>query len=132
MAFVKVADNMPPMPGTEDLSLGKVARLCGVSRSTVYRWVVGGQLQAYPLPSGHFRVKPIDVSRFCQANGVPDPLQGVDSRTIESHEDIEVVTSPAAPLLVLKKPSVSAMSSVHRRVLSRWCWSLMTNRQFAW
>ena len=83
------------MPGAEDLSLGKVARLCQVSRSTVYRWVVGGQLQAYPLPSGHFRVKPVDVSRFCQANGVPDPLQSVDLQTLESHQDLDATAVPA-------------------------------------
>lgn len=65
---------MSDMAGSDDFSLGKVASLCQVSRSTVYRWVVSGQLEAYHLPSGHFRVKPMALSRFCQSNGVPDPL----------------------------------------------------------
>ena len=57
----------------EHLSLGRIAKLCKVSRTTVYRWIVNEQLKAYSLPSGHFRVRPADLSTFCQAYRIPDP-----------------------------------------------------------
>ena len=56
----------------EHLSLGKVAKRCNVSRTTVYRWIVHGHLKAYALPSGHFRVRPEDLETFCQSFGIPD------------------------------------------------------------
>lgn len=60
----------------DHLSLGKIAKLCNVSRTTAYRWVDNGQLKAYALPSGHFRVRPDDLSEFCAAYQIPDPFVG--------------------------------------------------------
>ncbi len=60
------------MSKDEHLSLGKVAKRCNVSRTTVYRWIVHGHLKAYALPSGHFRVRPEDLETFCQSFGIPD------------------------------------------------------------
>jgi excisionase family DNA binding protein len=62
------------MPTSKDdhLSLGKVAKRCNVSRTTVYRWIIHGHLKAYALPSGHFRVKPDDLEEFCRQFGLPD------------------------------------------------------------
>ncbi len=61
------------MPANDEhLSLGKVAKRCNVSRTTVYRWIIGGHLKAYALPSGHFRVKPEDLAEFCRAFNMPD------------------------------------------------------------
>lgn len=57
----------------DHMSLGRIAKVCNVSRTTVYRWVMNGQLQAYMLPSGHYRVRPKDLSRFCTDFGIPDP-----------------------------------------------------------
>jgi excisionase family DNA binding protein len=55
---------------TDHLSLGSVAKRCNVSRTTVYRWIISGQLKAYSLPSGHFRVIPVDLDEFCQSFGI--------------------------------------------------------------
>jgi excisionase family DNA binding protein len=55
---------------TDHLSLGSVAKRCNVSRTTVYRWIISGQLKAYSLPSGHFRVIPVDLHEFCQSFGI--------------------------------------------------------------
>jgi excisionase family DNA binding protein len=60
------------MSKDEHLSLGKVAKRCNVSRTTVYRWIVHGHLKAYALPSGHYRVRPDDLDGFCQSFGIPD------------------------------------------------------------
>jgi excisionase family DNA binding protein len=60
------------MSDGEHLSLGSVAKRCNVSRTTVYRWIISGQLKAYSLPSGHFRVTPDDLNVFCRAFGIPE------------------------------------------------------------
>ena len=68
------------MSTDEHLSLGKVAKRCNVSRTTVYRWIIGGHLKAYSLPSGHFRVKPPDLADFCRQFGMPDVSKAVEQR----------------------------------------------------
>ncbi len=64
----------------EHQSLGKIAKRCNVSRTTVYRWIVHGHLKAYALPSGHFRVRPEDLETFCQSFGIPDVGKKVSGR----------------------------------------------------
>ncbi len=44
------------------LTVGKAARMCGVSNRTVINWISRGQLQANRLPSGHHRIH-VDVLR---------------------------------------------------------------------
>ena len=61
------------MADSDHLSLGRIAKMCNVSRTTVYRWIINKQLDAYTLPSGHFRVRPADLSVFCSNFGIPDP-----------------------------------------------------------
>jgi len=60
----------------EHLSLGKVAKRCSVSRTTVYRWIINGHLKAHALPSGHFRVNPTDLDAFCRTFGIPESSNG--------------------------------------------------------
>ena len=40
----------------EYVSVGFVARRCGVSNTTVLRWIGAGLLPAFRLPGGHYRV----------------------------------------------------------------------------
>lgn len=65
------------MAHDEHLSLGKIAKQCNVSRTTVYRWIINGHLRAYSLPSGHFRVRPDDLAEFRKTFGIPDPHDAV-------------------------------------------------------
>lgn len=46
------------------LSVGEAARLVGVSRSTIDRYINEGKLQAKRLPSGHRRVRREDALRL--------------------------------------------------------------------
>jgi excisionase family DNA binding protein len=48
----------------EYLTTGFVARYCGVSNTTALRWIKRGQLQAFVLPSGHYRVHKDDFNEF--------------------------------------------------------------------
>jgi excisionase family DNA binding protein len=46
----------------EYVSVGFVARRCGVSNTTVLRWIGSGRLPAFRLPGGHYRVAKNDYS----------------------------------------------------------------------
>ena len=57
----------PPQPGASSgtalLSTGEVARLFGVSPSTVTRWAREGILKAVRTPGGHFRFREAEARR---------------------------------------------------------------------
>jgi excisionase family DNA binding protein len=48
----------------EYISVGFVAKRCGVSNTTVLRWIGAGQLSAFRLPGGHYRIHNQDFSDF--------------------------------------------------------------------
>jgi excisionase family DNA binding protein len=55
----------------ELLTTSRVAKLLGVSQSTVERWIGLDRLKAIKLPSGHYRVRRSEVDRILsdQENG---------------------------------------------------------------
>lgn len=65
--------NPKAQPIREGLSLGKVARYCGVTRKTILRWVNEGLIKSFALPSGHHRVPREEVVRFLEGHGMPVP-----------------------------------------------------------
>ena len=72
---------MATLGDPDHLSLGSVAKRCNVCRSTVYRWIISGQLKAYSLPSGHFRVIPADLEEFSVSFGISQQgPEGVNTR----------------------------------------------------
>ncbi len=84
----------------DHLSLGKVAKRCNVSRTTVYRWIIGGHLKAYSLPSGHFRVKPDDLAEFCRAFSMPNVME-VGTRRKAVGDKLNVLIADDHPDVVL-------------------------------
>lgn len=50
----------------EYLTTGYVAKYCGVSNTTALRWIKKGQLQAFVLPSGHYRIHKDDFIKFIE------------------------------------------------------------------
>ena len=60
-----VLSRIPAEP--EFLSRGEVARLFGVSLSTVTRWARTGLLQAVRTPGGHYRYRAKDMRRAARA-----------------------------------------------------------------
>lgn len=48
----------------EYISVGFVAKRCGVSNTTVLLWISTGRLPAFRLPGGHFRVGSGDFAYF--------------------------------------------------------------------
>ena len=75
------ARNRPPLPPTpaapELLSRAEVARLFGVSVSTVSRWARQGLLKAVRTPGGHYRFRADEMRRAVRA-GSPDELTRLD------------------------------------------------------
>ena len=66
-----------PDPAPEFLSRGEVARLFGVSASTVTRWARTGLLKAVRTPGGHYRFRAEETRRAAQS-GPPDELVRLD------------------------------------------------------
>lgn len=52
------------------LTVPEAARLCGVSRNTVYLWVKNGRLKAYQTPGRTNLIRPRDLLDFMQENGL--------------------------------------------------------------
>ena len=93
-----------PVSPDDHLSLGKVAKRCNVSRTTVYRWIIGGHLKAYSLPSGHFRVKPDDLADFCRAFSMPDVLTvGTKRKPVGDKLNVLIADDHPDVVLLLKK-----------------------------
>ena len=84
-------ETMAESQRSEVLTTHAVARLCGVSRPTVIRWIQDGLLDAYKTPGGHRRVRRGALLEFCREHGVP--LVSSDS-------------SPRPVLVVDDEPSV--------------------------
>ncbi len=55
----------------EFISVGFIAKGCGVSNTTVLRWISTGQMPAFRLPSGHYRVERRDFSQFLTRYSIP-------------------------------------------------------------
>lgn len=84
----------------DHLSLGKVAKRCNVSRTTVYRWIINGHLKAYSLPSGHFRVTPEDLEGFRSSFGIPN-VEEISTRREAAKDKIHVLIADDHPDMVL-------------------------------
>jgi excisionase family DNA binding protein len=95
------------MPDPDHLSLGSVAKRCNVSRTTVYRWIISGQLKAYSLPSGHFRVIPVDLEAFCASfrltHNVSDGSLSGGRRAVPNRVNILVADDHPDALLLFKR-----------------------------
>jgi excisionase family DNA binding protein len=55
----------------EYISVGFIAKHCGVSNTTVLRWIESGRLLAFRLPGGHHRVDRKDLVKFLDEYHMP-------------------------------------------------------------
>lgn len=55
----------------EYISVGFIAKHCGVSNTTVLRWIDAGRLPAFRLPGGHHRVGREDLIIFLKKYHMP-------------------------------------------------------------
>ena len=64
----------------EYVTVGFVARCCGVSNTTVLRWIERGQLLAFRLPAGHHRVGREAFAEFLAKHHIPVPEWGNENK----------------------------------------------------
>ena len=57
----------------ECISVGFIAKGCGVSNATVLRWIRAGKLRAFRLPGGHYRIERKALAEFLEKNNLPLP-----------------------------------------------------------
>ena len=57
----------------EYVTVGFIARRCGVSNTTVLRWIDKGELPAFRLPAGHYRIAREKFAEFLTNYGIPVP-----------------------------------------------------------
>jgi excisionase family DNA binding protein len=62
--------NLSEQWSPEYISVGFIAKRCGVSNTTVLRWITTGQLPAFRLPGGHYRIEKGDFSEFLTKNSM--------------------------------------------------------------
>lgn len=55
----------------EKITPATVADYCQVSKCTVLNWIKNGQLTAFRLPSGHYRITRIDFMAFLKEFNIP-------------------------------------------------------------
>ncbi len=55
----------------ELISVGFIAKRCGVSNTTVLRWISTGQLDAFRLPGGHYRIERNNFLGFLTKYSIP-------------------------------------------------------------
>ena len=60
------------------LSVPEAARLCGISRNTMYLWVRDKKLDAFQTPGRTYMIRPADLVRFMQNSGMFIPADLYD------------------------------------------------------
>jgi excisionase family DNA binding protein len=63
------------------IKIKDIARKCMVSQTTVRRWIESGQLRAFKLPSGHYRINQVDYRRFLKEIGISDEKSAFESKS---------------------------------------------------
>lgn len=76
----------------EYISVGFAAKRCGVSNTTVLRWITTGQLLAFRLPAGHYRICRGDFVEFLTKYSIPLHQKGettAEIRDLVTNTDAE-------------------------------------------
>jgi len=81
------------IPEPKFLSVPEAAKICGVSRNTVYMWVRQGKLGAYQTPGRTNLIRPSDLVKFMEENGMFVPNSLVDM----AREDVKLMGGTTEP-----------------------------------
>jgi excisionase family DNA binding protein len=79
----KISEQWTP----EYISVGFIAKRCGVSNTTVLRWIGTGQFPAFRLPGGHYRVGREDFHEFLTKYNMPTGDNTPENNT-QDHNDL--------------------------------------------
>ncbi|MFT7511193.1 MAG: excisionase family DNA binding protein [Candidatus Omnitrophota bacterium] len=81
------------IPEPKFLSVPEAAKVCGVSRNTVYMWVRQGKLGAYQTPGRTNLIRPSDLVKFMEENGMFVPNTLIEM----AREDVKLMGGESAP-----------------------------------
>lgn len=74
------------IPQPKFLSVPEAAKICGVSRNTVYAWVRQGKLGAYQTPGRTNLIRPSDLVKFMHQNGMFVPSSLVEVARVDDKQ----------------------------------------------
>ena len=80
-------EKVEPQVDFEDLkplSVGKIAGLCNLDRTTIFRWIKRGKLKAWTTPGRHYRVSPEEFIRFVHEYDIPIEKPYPDKKEIRA------------------------------------------------
>lgn len=102
------------------LSVPEAAKLCGVSRNTLYTWVRKGKLSAYQTPGRTNLIRPADLVKFMQESGlfVPTALQDMAQRDEANNQSTPPVSGKEGELGILVVDDDPSSRSVVVRALN--------------
>ena len=69
----------------ECITVGFIAKRCGVSNTTVLRWIEKGELLAFRLPAGHYRIGRKDFADFLTSCGMLVPDRTSENKSGRRH-----------------------------------------------
>lgn len=69
------------------ISVPEAARICGVSRATMWNWVKSGKVDAFVTPGGHYRIKREDAGRIFSDEVVSADLPRSDKTILVVDDD---------------------------------------------
>ncbi len=102
------------------LSVPDAAKLCGVSRNTLYTWVRKGKLSAYQTPGRTNLIRPSDLVKFMQESGlfVPSALEEMAQRDEANNQPVPSNTAKEGEVGVLVVDDDPSSRSVVVRALN--------------
>lgn len=71
-------------------SIPKVAKMCGVSRTTLWGWVKSGYINSLVTPGGHHRILKEDVEKIFQDNPMLPPLSKYKKKVLIIDNDLRM------------------------------------------
>ena len=114
----------PELPQPKFLSVPEAAKICGVSRNTLYSWVRQGKLSAYKTPGRTNLIRPSDLVKFMHQNGMFVPaslleLSRQDEKLNETNDEQAMNTRLDHTVLVVDDDPISRSLAV--RALNDTC-----------
>lgn len=74
----------------DTLTVAQAAKVCGVNRVTMWRWVKANDLPATTTLGGHHRIKRSDLNAFMRQNGKGNRGFGDDGRILIVDDDVQI------------------------------------------
>lgn len=105
------------------LSVPRAAKLCGVTRNTLYTWVKKGKLKAYQTPGRTNLIRPVDLVAFMQEHGmfVMPALVELAQKDEEQHAAISKVNPDTEKPALLVVDDEHSMRTLVMRLLRGVC-----------